>query len=169
MSTLCSSLDQCESEDEDEAEDEMSDSSSSFMNINNNISSQAAGTSQSPAVIHEVNPNVKTNSKAKKDQSSQPLIPVVEQILPVLVPLAEKWCRDEDVMETLFSILKHTLTTIHTASSLVIEYAIKLVIISYRLHPVEAATALAKQVSPSFLHLAHMLYCINLKFYYFLI
>ena len=144
MSTLCSSLDQCESDEDEDVEDEMSESDST--QINNNICIRTPSSSQS-VVIEETNPNVNVNPKVKKDQSSQPLIPVVEQILPVLIPLAEKWSRDEDVMETLFSILKHTLTTIHTASTLVIEYAIKLVLISYRLHPVEAATGLAKQVS----------------------
>jgi len=154
MSTLCSSLDVDDCDSEEEQEEDMSASEPPVFGDNNNYSSQncveVAGPSDSARtsgarLIEEVNPHVKP--KKVRDASSQPLIPVVEQILPVLVPLAEKWSRDEEVMETLFSILKHTLSTIHGSSQIVIDFAIKLVLISYRLHPVPAATALAKQVT----------------------
>lgn len=154
MSTLCSSLDVDEGESEEE---DMSESEPAVLGDNNNYTSQIRSSSPASSssartsgsrVIQEINPNMKP--KKVRDGSSQPLIPVVEQILPVLVPLAEKWSRDEEVVETLFSILKHTLSTIHASSQVVIEFAIKLVLISYRLHPVPAATALAKQVRLSF-------------------
>jgi len=82
----------------------------------------------------------------QKPNKAQPLIPVVEQILPVLIPVAEKWAKDVDVMESLFSILKQTLATINGSSTLVIEYAMRLVLISFRIHPSPAAISLAKQV-----------------------
>lgn len=127
--TLCASLDGSSSGDDDEDdEEEISEDMASSTNNNNNSSQSAS--QQRSAVLSR----------------AQPLIPVVEQILPALVPVAEKWAKDEEVMEALFSIPKHTLSTIHSSSPTVIHYSMQLVVISFRINPLMCATSLAKQV-----------------------
>lgn len=126
--TLCASLDGSTSSEEDEDEEEISENVASVASNNNN-SSQLTNP-----------PRPATQTRA------QPLIPVVEQILPALVPVAEKWAKDEDVMEALFSIPKHTMSTIHSASPTVMHFSMQLVIISFRINPLMCATSLAKQV-----------------------
>ncbi|ODM95170.1 Importin-13 [Orchesella cincta] len=129
--TLCASLDGTSSGDDDDDDDEeISEDMLSSASNNNNNSSHA--TAQQRAV-------------AQIQNRAQPLIPVVEQILPALVPVAEKWAKDEEVMEALFSIPKHTLATIHSSSPTVIHYSMQLVVISFRLNPLMCATCLAKQ------------------------
>ena len=123
VSTLCSSLDQPGTDDE--SDDGMSEDSSA---TNNNSCSNPV-------------------PSKKPDISSQPLIPVVEQIVPVLLPLAEKWHRDEEVMETLFSILKHTISTVQDGSPIILEHAVRLVLMSCRLQPNTYSLQLAKQVN----------------------
>lgn len=88
-----------------------------------------------------------TSQQSASQSRAQPLIPVVEQILPALVPVAEKWAKDEDIMGALFSIPQHTLSTIHSSSPTVIHYSMQLVVISFRLYPLQCATSLAKQVT----------------------
>lgn len=128
--TLCASLDGSSSGDDDDEdeEEEISEDMASSVSNNNNNSSQS--TSQ---------------NRSGTQPRAQPLIPVVEQILPALIPVAEKWAKDEEVMEALFSIPKHTMSTIHSSSATVIHYAMQLVIISFRLNPLMCATSLAKQ------------------------
>lgn len=117
-------------EDEDDEEEISEDMASPSPTSNNNNNSSHATTQQG-------SPN---------PTRAQPLIPVVEQILPALVPVAEKWAKDEEVMEALFSIPKHTLSTIHSASPTVMHYSMQLVLICFRLNPLMCATSLAKQV-----------------------
>jgi len=95
----------------------------------------------------QINNNNTSQTETSGNTRAQPLIPVVEQILPVLVPVAEKWAKDEDAMESLFSIVKHTLATINSSSMTVLQYSMQLVLISFRISPLASSTSVAKQVS----------------------
>jgi hypothetical protein len=79
FSTLCLSLDGSSSS-EDEEDEEDADIDSSDAPLNNNNSSQPFATTAGAAAAPEQIPS-----------RAHPLIPVVEQILPVLIPVAEKW------------------------------------------------------------------------------
>lgn len=145
FSTLCLSLDNSSTaDDEDEISEPELDSAEPS---NNNNSSQ-------------------TNSASIN--RPQPLIPVVEQILPVLIPVAEKWAKDEEAIEAMFAIIKHTLSTIHSSSMTVLQYAMQLVLISFRLNPYISATSVAKQVSKKlFRNLFFLKYCLRIYIYYY--
>ncbi|OXA42859.1 Importin-13 [Folsomia candida] len=141
FSTLCLSLDGSSSSDEEDDDGEEVDLDAGGVPLNNNNSSHQHH--PPPATLMTAGPP--TNLGTGGPPRAQPLIPVVEQILPVLIPVAEKWARDEDAIEALFSIVKHTLSTIQSSSMTVLQYAMQLVIISFKLNPLTSATHVAKQ------------------------
>ncbi|CAG7822953.1 unnamed protein product [Allacma fusca] len=123
FSTLCYALDPCMNGDEDDDEDTSEETAMS----DNNSSGDNKLSKKKPTVV------------------SEPLIPIVEKILPTLITVAKKWARDETVMESLLGIVKHTLASLHLSSTPVLDYSIQLVLISFEFNPLTVTCSLAKQ------------------------
>ena len=128
FSTLCYSLDPAINGEEDDDEDE---------------------TSEGVSMAAESDKSVSSPTRAQR-KPTEPLIPIVEKILPTLVTVAEKWAKDDTVMESLLGIVKHTLSSLHLSSSPVLHHSIQLVIISFKSNPIGVTVNLTKQVETLF-------------------
>lgn len=91
--------------------------------------------------------STKDNGNAPIDNSPQPTLIVIQKLMPLFTQLGAKRYDDAEIMEELYSTLKHGITTLLDHSKPIVNDVLQLLVASYRIKPLSSALEISKHVS----------------------
>ncbi|KAK6640059.1 hypothetical protein RUM43_008336 [Polyplax serrata] len=101
-----------------------------------------------------LNTKLETNSEAaepcKQNNDPQPVLLILQKLLPVIKSITNSWSADDQVMQAVFVLLKHAVTTLVEDVQSVVTDILDLIVCTYRVHPQPAALDLSKTLSTLF-------------------